>query len=80
MTHTGVRAATHTRYSHDLEVNVRGVHGHQGYCTCGWAGRQWDTPSKANAEAKWHLWDEHGNELAALRREAESATERAEAS
>ena len=80
MTHTNVRPARHTNYSHELMVNVRGVHGHQGYCSCGWVGLTWATPSKAQAEAKWHLWNEHGSELAARKREDAQATGRAEAS
>ena len=80
MPNTHVRPARHTNYSHELMVNVRGVHGHQGYCSCGWAGLTWATPGKAQAEAKWHLWNEHGSELAARKREAESTTGGAESS
>lgn len=68
MTHTGARPATHTNYSAELATNVRGVHGHEGYCTCGWTGRAWKERSKAVAEARWHLWEIHGGELAARKR------------
>lgn len=40
---------------------VRGTHGHEGYCSCGWTGLTWKTPSEANAEARWHFWTEHGD-------------------
>lgn len=55
-------------------TSVRGVHGHIGYCACGWEGHLWKTPSKAQAEAKWHYWTDHSKEIAAHKREDESAT------
>lgn len=60
MPHTRTRPARHTNYSTELMVNVRGVHGHEGYCSCGWVGMTWKNPSQAQAEAKWHFFSEHG--------------------
>ena len=59
MPHTQTRPARHTNYSTELMVNVRGIHGHQGYCSCGWEGDVWARVSKAQAEAKWHFFHEH---------------------
>lgn len=61
MPHTHTRPARHTYRSTMLMVDVRGVHGHEGYCSCGWVGSTWKEPSKARAEAKWHFWHEHGD-------------------
>lgn len=59
MDKTRVRPARHTNYSTELMVSVRGVHGHEGYCSCGWEGLTWKTPGEAQAEARWHFWTEH---------------------
>lgn len=61
MPHTRVRPARHTYHSTSLMVNVRGVHGHQGYCSCGWEGMTWKHVSSAQGEAKWHFFNEHGD-------------------
>lgn len=80
MTHARVRPARHVNYSTDLMTNVRGVHGHSGYCACGWTGLIWRTHGEAQSEARWHNYVVHGDGKAALEREEAKATESAEPS
>ena len=61
MPHTHTRPARHTNYSTELMTSVRGIHGYQGYCSCCWEGNVWKRLSKAQAEAKWHYYNEHGD-------------------
>lgn len=78
--HPKTRPARHTNYSTELMTNVRGVHGHQGYCACGWVGMTWADIGKARAEARWHYGNEHDPANAAHEREDVSANRGTEAS
>ena len=75
-----IRPVRHTNYSTELMTNVRGVHGFEGYCACGWYGSMWKEPSAARAEARWHYLSDHQDQIAAVRREEVSPDGRAEAS
>ena len=59
MPHTHTRPATHRYHSTELMTDVRGIHGFQGYCSCGWEGHIWKRLDKARAEAKWHFFNDH---------------------
>ena len=61
MPHTSTRPKHHVNFSTPLMVNVRGVHGHEAYCSCGWVGMTWKHPSNAQGEAKWHFYHVHGD-------------------
>ena len=80
MPHAKVRPARHVNYSTELMTNVRGVHGHEAYCGCGWTGMTWKRPGEAQAEARWHYLTEHQDVIAARKREDAQATRSAEAS
>jgi len=60
MPHTSTRPKTHVNVSHELMTNVRGTHGHEAYCSCGWIGHVHRTPGQAQWEAKVHRYTEHG--------------------
>lgn len=72
--HTHVRPKRHTNYSVELMTNVRGTHGHEAYCACGWVGTTFKTPGEAQGEARWHYGEAHAPMNAALEREAAKAT------
>lgn len=61
MSHTRTRPRKHVYYSTELMTSVRGVHGHEPYCSCGWVGHTWKNPSTARSEASWHYANEHGD-------------------
>lgn len=57
--HPAVRPVRHTRIDTSLATNVRGIHGYQAYCACGWEGEVWKSWGQAQWEARWHRVNEH---------------------
>jgi len=41
-------------------TSVRGTHGHEAYCSCGWVGHVHRKAGEAQWEAKVHRYTEHG--------------------
>lgn len=74
-----VRPARHTNYNTELMTSVRGIHGYEAYCACGWTGLTWKTWGEAQAESRWHYYITHGVDDAAPKREDEPPSGVAEA-
>lgn len=59
MPHTAVKPRRHYRYDTSLATNVRGCHGAQAYCSCGWEGEQRKTWGEAQFDARVHRHEAH---------------------
>lgn len=57
--HAAVRPARHTRVDLNLATNVRGIHGYEAYCACGWEGECRKTWGEAQFDARLHRQTEH---------------------
>jgi len=64
MQKSGVKPARHTRIDVDLATQVRGIHGYEAYCACGFEGetrKKWgDAAFDAKVHRGWHKMKERG--------------------